>query len=187
MKSMPTVRYAAVAVLSIAAALSLAACKKEAVVAKDEPVESVAKKVAAAKMNPRPGRWEANITLNRIDMPGLPPQAREAMRKQMSTIKAVATCLTPEQAEKPEGGFFQPGAKDCKYDRFVMADGRVDAAMTCGQSGAAQTMTMAGAYSETQYDLQVTSKGEMQPGMPMTMDVAISARRTGECTGAEDK
>jgi hypothetical protein len=177
----------AAVVLAGVAMLTLGACKKEAVVAKDESVESVAKKVAAADMNPQPGRWEASFTLKKIDIPGLPPQAREAMGKQMSGIHAVATCLTPEQANKPDGGFFQPGAKDCKYDRFVMADGRIEATMTCGKPAAAQTMTLAGTYSDTEYDLEVTSKGDMQPGMPMTMELGVKARRTGACNGTEIK
>ena len=172
-------------VLPLIAALSLAACKKESVVAKDESVESVAKKVAAAKMTPQPGRWEATMKFAKLDMPGLPPQAKEAMNKQMGATQTFASCLTPEEAAKPEGSFFQKGAEDCKYDHFAMADGRIDAAMTCKQQGAALTMTMKGSYNETQYDLQVTSKGEVQPGMPMTMDMEITSRRTGECTGNE--
>lgn len=175
-------------VLPLAAAVSLAACQGgDEVVAKDESVESVAKKVAASDIKPRPGRWESNVKIDGMDIPGMPPEAKAAMNKQMSAAQTFATCLTPEEAEKPDGGFFQAGAQDCKYDSFVMAGGRIDAVMTCKQQGANLKMTMGGTYSETEYAVKVSSTGEMQPGQTMSMDMAINSRRTGDCNGTEQK
>jgi hypothetical protein len=174
-------------VLPLLAAVSLAGCKKEAVVAKDESVESVAKKVEAAGLKPRPGRWEMTMKMNKMDIPNMPPQAKEAMNKQMNVTQTAASCLTQEQVDKPGGAFFGQGNEDCKYDHFAMADGKIDAAMTCAQQGTQLKMTMAGAYTETNYDIAVTSKGEIQKGMPMEIEMAINARRTGECTGNEPK
>ena len=174
-------------VLPLLAALALGACKKESVVAKDESVESVAKKVEESGIKPRPGRWESNMTLDKMEMPGLPPQAKDAMNKQMGAAQTFASCLTPEQASAPGAGFFQKDANDCKYDRFVMADGRIDATMTCQRGGQPLKMTMAGSYSETNYDIKVTSEGEIQPGVPMSMAMSIVSRRVGECDGSEDK
>lgn len=167
--------------------LSLGACKKEGVVAKDESVESVAKKVAASEVKPRPGRWESSMKLARMDMPGMPPQAREAMSKQMGATQTFATCLTPEEASQPDAGFFQKGASGCKYDHFVMADGRIDAAMTCKQQGGAVKATMQGTYAEDAYDIAVKSQTEMQPGKSMAVEMSIASRRTGDCTGTEEK
>lgn len=169
------------------AALSLAACKKEAVVAKDESVESVAKKVEAANLKPAPGRWEASMKFEKMDIPNMPPQAKEAMNKQMNVSQTFASCLTPEEANKPNGSFFQKGAENCKYEHFVMADGKIDAAMVCKERNTQVKMTMAGSYSTDQYDMHVTSQGEMQPGMPMSVSMSISARRTGACNGTENK
>ena len=184
---MTSFRTAALAAATAVAALSLAACKKEAVVAKDESVESVAKKVEAANLRPQPGRWEASMKFEKMDVPGMPPQAKEAMNKQMNVSQTFASCLTPEEANQPSGSFFQKGAENCKYEHFVMADGKIDATMTCKERNSEVKMTMAGSYSESQYDLRVTSEGEMQPGMPMSMEMSITARRTGECNGTEDK
>ena len=173
-------------VLPLIAVLELGACKKESVVAKDESVESVANKVAAAKMTPRPGRWEASMKLGKMDIPGMPAEAKAAMNKQMNVTQTFASCLTPEQAAKPDGGFFQKGAENCKYDHFVMSGGRIDAAMTCKEQGSELKMTMAGTYTETAYDIQIKSNGEVQPGHPMSMEMGITARHAGECTGKEE-
>lgn len=175
-------------VLPLIAVLALGACSKEpTVVAKDESVESVVKKVEAANLKPQPGRWEATMKLGRMEMPGMPPQAQEQMNKQIGTTQTFASCLTPEQANHPNGSFFQKGAEGCKYDHFVMSGGKIDAVMTCKQQNSTLKMTMAGTYSEAVYDITVTSKGEVSPGVPMTMDLGITARRTGECRGDEQK
>lgn len=179
-------RYACLSAAALAL-LSLGACKKEGVVAKDESVESVAKKVAASEVKPRPGRWESSMKLARMDMPGMPPQMKEAMSKQMGAVQTFATCLTPEEASKPEAGFFQKGASGCKYDHFVMADGRIDAEMTCKQQGREMKTTMQGSYGEDVYDVTVKSQAEMQPGKPMNVEMSIASRRTGDCTGTEEK
>ena len=81
-------RYACLSAAALAL-LSLGACKKEGVVAKDESVESVAKKVAASEVKPRPGRWESSMKLARMDMPGMPPQMKEAMSKQMGAVQTM--------------------------------------------------------------------------------------------------
>ena len=176
------------AVLCSAAGLalaSLAGCKKEAVVAQNESAESVANKVAAANVKPRAGRWEASMRLDKMEMPGMPPEAKAAMDKQANVTQTYATCLTPEEAEKPSTGFFQKGAQGCKYNHFVMADGRIDAETTCRPQGQEIVTKMTGTYSESSYDIHVETRAEMQKGMPMLMNASISARRVGECNGSE--
>ncbi len=184
---MTAFRSATLAAATAIAVLSLSACKKEAVVAKNESAESVAKKVQESGIKPQPGRWESSVKLEKMELPGMPPQAKEAMNKQMGAAQTFASCLTPEQVNAPGGGFLPNGAQDCKYEHFVMADGKIDGAMTCTQGGRTMKMTMAGQYSETNYDIKVTSQGEMQPGMPMSMEMSIASHRAGDCNGTEAK
>lgn len=184
---MTSFRTATLASAAALAVFSLAACKKDSVVAKDESAESVAKKVVTSDIKPQPGRWESNMKLDKFDMPSVPPQARAAMDKQIGVTQNFASCLTPEQASQPGAGFFQKSAENCKYDRFVMAGGKIDAAMACTEGRSAIKMTMAGSYSETEYNIQVKSQGEVQPGMPMSMDMTIASRRVGACNGTENK
>jgi hypothetical protein len=35
--------------------------------------------------------------------------------------------------------------------------------------------------------MHVKTQGEMQPGMPMSMEMSVAARRVGECTGKEEQ
>lgn len=174
-------------ILPVMAALGLGACGSgSSVTAENESAESVARKVAAADIKPQPGRWESTVKFEKLDMPGMPPQAKEAMAGQLARTNSFSSCLTPEQVDRPDGGFFAGGAEGCAYDRFTMAGGRIDAAMTCDHGGMKQTMAMTGSYSQTSYDIKVSSQSEVQPGHPMTMSLAVAARRSGACDGKED-
>lgn len=171
------------------AAVALSACdSKDSVEAKNESVESVAKKVAATSVRPLPGRWESTMTVDRMEMKGVPAAATQGMRQNMGSHSFV-TCLTPEQASKPEGDFFRPGESGCTYDSFTMDGGKVDAVMTCKQPGGQRVSktTMSGTYGETAYEMKLSSQSEIQAGMPMSMSMTIKSHRVGDCKGDENK
>ena len=168
-------------------ALALAACNNsDTIVAKDESVESVAAKVAKSDIKPLPGRWESTMKIEKMEMPGLPPAAKDAMSKQNAAGQTFTSCLTPEEVNQPNAKFFQGNDSGCQYEKFLMADGKVDAVMTCDRNGQKQKMTMSGTYGETAYEMKVTSTGETQPDMPMTMAMSIASRRVGDCDGKEE-
>ncbi len=168
-----------------AAALSLSACKKNSVEADNASVETVAKKVAASSIKPKPGLWVSTVKIDKMDIAGMPPQAKAMMQQQMAQSHTASSCLTPQQADKPDASFFQQAAKDCTYDHFAMADGKIDGKMTCKRGATSQTMTMNGTYGTDNYNMVINMQGEAQPGMPMTMAMNVSSKRTGECTGKE--
>lgn len=183
----------AVALFTLAAcALASAGCQREPEVhAKNESVESVSEKASAvAQVSLRPGRWESTMKLDKLEIAGLPPQARDAMAKQMGAKQMGATsfshCLTPEQAARPNADFFQKGASGCTYDHFTMAGGAIDAEMSCKPGSGPTHMKMQGGYGPENYNLSVSSRAEMQQGMTMDMVLTITSRRVGECTGKED-
>ena len=172
----------------LATCLVLSACnRKPSIDARNESPEAVAKKMAASGLTPRPGRWEASLKLERMDMPGMPPQAREAMNKSMATTKSYFSCLTPEQAGKLDAGFFNKAARGCTYDHFTMAGGKIDAQMVCPPGSGPTQMTMNGTYGADLYDIKITGTGEMAKGMPMTIAMAVTSRRVGECDGTESR
>jgi hypothetical protein len=181
------IRWLVFGTAAAATALSLAGCKKESVVASNESAESVARKVQESNLRPRPGRWESTVTVEKVDMPGLPPQAKAMMDRQMSAPTRFATCLTPEQAAKPDAGFFRKDASGCAYDHFVMADGKIDAVMSCGQQGHRMKIAISGDYTPEAYSVRASTQGEMQPGATMTIQTAIAAHRVGECNGSENR
>jgi Protein of unknown function (DUF3617) len=108
--------------------------------------------------------------------------------------KTVSTqCITPEQAANP-GGDLLSGNKDgkCKYANFSMKGGTVSGSMTCSggpQSPGTMTMTMAGKYAPTSYDMTVdmTTAGMMGEGMTMHMTSRGTGKRIGECPAEKPK
>jgi hypothetical protein len=173
--------------LPLLAAVALTACNKGgSVQAENESVESVAKKVAAADIKPLPGRWESSMKFENLEMAGMPPAAKDAMAKQMGQTHTFSSCLTPEQVNQPNGGFFAGGAEDCKYDSFSMAGGKIDAKMTCGEGAMKRAMTMNGSYSDTSYAIHMDTQSEVQPGKSMAVSVSIASKRVGDCNGKED-
>jgi len=176
----------AAATLIAAGSFAITGCgSKDSVHAENESAESVAAKVDEAGVKPKPGQWQSTMKIEKLDIPNLPAEAKAAMQQQLGATQSFASCLTPEQAAKPSAEFFQGKKSGCTYEKFTMEGGKIDAVMACAAGGQTQKMTMSGAYGAEAYDIRISANGEMQPGMPMAMTMAISSKRTGECTGKE--
>lgn len=175
--------------LVLVAALGLSGCNssKDTIEAKDESVGEVAKKIAESDLRPRAGRWESTMKTESLEIAGMPPEAQAAMKQAMTAARTMTTCLTPEQAAKPEADYMRgPEEGGCKYDRFTMGGGRIDSVMTCDMGeGKKRTMTMSGTYSPEQYAIRVKSEGNEVRGMPSSMEMSIQSKRVGECDGTE--
>lgn len=181
-------RHRAVFLLSIV--VPLAACgSKPAVEEKNASVEDVAEKVREVSSDGgfiSPGQWESTVTIEDVNMPGLPPSAAEQMKKMVAQNQVTTSCLTAEEVKKPQPGFFG-GNDKCRYDHFTMGSGKIDAEMHCTQNGTTQVMQMAGTYSPQAYTMQMTSSSNGAPTAQgnMTMKMKVNARRVGDCTGKE--
>ena len=159
--------------------------KSDNIEAKNESAESVAAKVAKSGINPSPGRWESQMKLVKMEMPGMSPELQGMMKDQMSKVPTSVSCLTKEQAEKANGEMFKQGdLSDCKYNSFSMGDGKLEADMTCKDDQGSQNMKMAGTYSSEAYTMQMTAAGNMG-GQEMSMEMEVASRRVGECDGKE--
>lgn len=121
----------------------LAACDSEPRVdARNASVEEVADQVADAggsEQFVRPGKWQSRIQIEKFDIPGAPPGAADAMRGMEQRAQVHESCLTAEQAKRPKEDFFATAGKNCRYDRFTMGNGKIDAVMNCSGQGMAQT------------------------------------------------
>ena len=165
----------------------LAACDSEPnVEARNASVEEVAEKVADAGGSDsfvRPGKWQSRVQIEEFELPGAPPEAKEAMRRLHDRVQVQESCLTPENAKRPKEDFFAGENKNCRYDRFTMGDGKIDAVMKCTGGGMAQTMAMEGSYSPEAYQMRMSMKADAGGGPPggMTMTMRVDARRIGEC------
>jgi len=170
---------------AIALAFTIGGCEKKVDV-KNETVSGVAKKVADANLHFNPGRWESTVKFTKIDMEGVPPQAKAMMEKVMAKDRTFSSCLTKEEAEKPDGKFFGQADDRCKYDSFTMGGGKIDAKMTCkAEQGGQQVMTMNGDYTPDSYTMTMAVAGKGMNGRSMNMTMAVSAKHAGACTGKE--
>jgi hypothetical protein len=173
--------------IALAAALALAGCGSEkAVTATDASVSDVAKRVADSGMKFNPGRWESTMKFEKLEMEGLPPEAKEMMSKMLGKDRTFASCLTKEEAEKPEAKFFGQADERCKYDTFTMGGGKIDAKMTCKSEQGAQAVNMAGTYTPDAYQMTMSINGQGPEGKAMSMQMSMAAKHNGECTGKED-
>lgn len=180
--------------LLIAGLAMLAACDKEPEVhATNASIEEVAEQVRAASGDEafvRAGKWRSNVTIEQMEMPGLPPEIRERMKAALAQTQArgFETCLTEEQAKRPKEDFFAGKNANCRYDHFNMDDGKIDAKMRCsGEGGVSKTMEMTGSYSPESYQMIMSSKMESgpEPTQGMAMRMRVEAKRTGACEAGD--
>lgn len=181
-------KYNFIILSALPMALALAGCGGggDTVTAKDESVESVAKKVAATGNKPNPGRWEMSVAMGKVEMTGVPAAAKDMLAKQAGTATTMAICITPEMANKTDGAMFKnAGPADCKYDRFSMADGKIDGVMNCSTGGQKINIATSGTYSSDAWDMASKINTDMGGGRTMAIESITKAKRVGECDGSE--
>jgi hypothetical protein len=164
--------------------LSLSACDTgRKVEGENAAVAEVPEKVAAVNADAprfRPGKWASTTTIEALEIPGMPPEAAEYQKKMMRGIATgIESCLTPEQAARPNEGFFAGQEGNCRYDRYSAEAGKLSAVMRCGSGDSAQLVEFEGSFAPEQYELRMVSKAEGPAARTMTMK--INARRIGEC------
>ena len=177
------------ALILIAAELPLAACNNSPEVsAKNASIAEVAQKVHEAGADQiviHPGLWQSKVTVEQFDVPGMPAGMAQQMKTMMAERQehSFENCLTPEDAKKPKENFFAGKSNECRYDRFTMGGGKIDAAMRCGGENGGSVMEMSGTYSPDSYQMHTSMSA--QPGAGehggMTMKMHIEAQRVGEC------
>lgn len=174
--------------------IALAACDRGEVNEVNASVGDVANAVAQSGIDikMKPGRWESTMRIEDVSGDGLPPQMVEAMKKGMGTPQVIATCLTEADLAKPEGGMFAKPSENCRYDRFKMGGGKVDAVLRCtgpdgreGEGGA--TVTMTGTYAADSTSTRLVSETQVGAGQSMRMVMSGTSKRAGNCRGDEIK
>ena len=166
----------------------LAGCGSEPEVdARNASVEEVAEQVSSAAGNGqfvvRPGKWQSQVTIEQIEMPGMPAEMAERMKGMMAENQQrnFESCLTEEEARKPKEGFFAGSNNNCRYDHFTMSGGKIDARMRCEQQGVTQVMAMQGTYSPDSYQMRMSTSTE-GGAQGMTMRMRVDSKRVGPCT-----
>lgn len=147
--------------------------------------EEVAKQAqAAGPAHFQPGLWETKAEIANVDMPNLPAAQKEQMMAAMKKASgtAVKTCLTPEQANKPQAEMFTgKDSGNCTFDHYDMSSGKIDAKLNCkNPQGGKMTQTISGTFTNTGFALESEVHSEGGPGA-MTMKVKTTGTRIGEC------
>jgi hypothetical protein len=180
--------------LSMLAVLSLAACNKGPQVnLKNATAGEVTQAVKqSGVMNGdrmvEPGLWESKVTVQEMNIPGMPAQYADRMKQSMAEHQQQTSkrCLTPGEVKKPKEDFFAGQDKSCKYQHFTMGDGKIDIQMVCSEEGSTQTTNMSGSYTPTSYSMDMSSNASGGGEKGMTMKMHVDSRRVGECTGKDE-
>lgn len=177
------------------AALGLAACDRGPEVdltnATPAEVAKAMKDSGATRSMVRPGKWSSTVAVLEMNSPGMPAEMQAMMKQRIGQPQTVEACLTAEQVDNPErmlGGI----PASCKYDRYVMGNGKMDGTLRCDTNGMKQEMTVAGTYSDDQYSITIDNKSSVPAGaLPggqagsMSMKMKVDSKRLGECDGTE--
>jgi hypothetical protein len=181
-------------VLCVAASLlCLAACNKGPTVSVENATgNQVAQAVKTSGVMTsdsmiEPGLWQSKVAIQEMNIPGIPAQYADNMKKSMAEHRNDTNkhCVTEADVKRPKADFF--GAdRNCTYDHFTMGAGKIDVAMVCHEEETTQNMKVSGSYTPTTYsiDTAMTGTGGREGGMSMKMHV--DAQRIGECTGKDD-
>lgn len=134
-----------------------------------------------------PGLWESKVTVEEMNVPGMPAEFAQKMKQTMAQHQpdASKSCLTPDEVKHPKEDFFGGNDKSCRYERFTMGGGKIDIRMQCKQERSTQDTTMTGSYTPTTYSMDMASNATGGEQSGMTMKMHVDARRIGECTGKE--
>ena len=179
-----TILLTAAAVLAIS---TLVGCDK----ADKGPKSMEQAKAEAAKLErPKPGLYKQSRTITKFEIPGTPPEAAARMQAAMGKVQDVNFCMTPEMANQ---GFRDVADKvgkgrDCKYDRFDVSGGRIDALLHCENAAQGKgTISMTGTVGEEGSDITVAvdQQGGHAPMANVKMAMHVVSQRIGECTGTE--
>lgn len=183
------------AIIGLIAAAALGACgnsTKESAAAtgevslKNATIAEVGSQVEAANTGGAlldAGQWQGTVKILDVALPSVanvPPALVKQMKEKFAAGHSFSSCLTPDEAKRNSGRFLANNSGDCTYDHFTMANGRIDAALTCQAQGREQAMTMTGSYTRTSYDIEMASQAKTPEG-GMSMKMAMTAHRTGAC------
>jgi hypothetical protein len=144
----------------------------------------------------QPGQWESTAKITALELTGAPAEAQARASSQVGQARTGSECLTPEQARDPLAQMRrmmaqQGSTSNCTFSDQVFAGGTIRIHGNCPAAGGGSAqVTLDGTFTATTMTatMSVNASGPPSPAMPgvtgMRLAAEITARRTGECTGA---
>lgn len=173
-------------VLPLIAALSVTACNKGGTSSDTAAGNggSIPERAAAAlsSVHLQPGLYQAKIDIKALDMPGMPEAVAAGVKGSMAN-KPMTYCLSAEDAAKGAEAMKEHMAKGkCQFNRFDVAGGTIDTAMSCQMGNGTLTATGHGTYTDTGTVVASTSDMTMAGGRKMHIEEVVTTTRVGDCT-----
>lgn len=177
-----------IAMLGVAT-LALAACSDNGADADGDGTitnEEVAAEAAsgdAIKM--RAGEWENTVEFTEFDIPGVPESMKDMIAGQMGKSITTTSCITQEEAEKPDAEFFGGEKNDnCTYDEFDRSGGSLKLRMTCAtDEGGTANIAMDGEFGAESFTLTMDNAISGTQAGDVTMKGKVTGKRIGDCPG----
>lgn len=170
------------------ACLALAACNQPSVSLTNASPEEVAKaaKASGATVQMHPGQWETQIQILSMDMPdmkGMPPQFAERLKEQLMKPRTVKSCMTEEDARQGPSKAFSGDSK-CKFEKYEMNGGTIDAVMACPGPQGEVKMHMNGTFAAETFTVE-QAMDMTGPTGAMHTKARVTGKRIGDCPAGE--
>jgi len=127
-----------------------------------------------------PGEWELTTSIKALGVPGMPA----GMANSMPQGRKTKICITPEDADGPDGDIFSgPQPAGCRQEGYSWSGGTISGATICpGPAGAGEMrMAMSGTYAPQSFDATVKMNVAAGSTGGMNMETNVSGRRIGAC------
>ena len=147
--------------------------------------EMAAEAASGGEMKMRAGQWENTIEFTEFDIPGVPASMKQMMAEQLGSAITTKSCITQEEVDKPDAGFFGGEKNDnCTYEEFDRSGDRMSLKMTCAMDGGGTTkVAMDGEFSEESFTLTMDNTMSGTQAGDVTMKGTVSGKRIGDCPG----
>lgn len=131
----------------------------------------------------QPGKYRTTVTIDKIEIPGMPGGMGDQMKAMLSKAANHESCVSPEQAKRGLEIMKEQMARgQCQFDKFEASGGKLDSVFTCKTAeGMEMRAASTGTYSDT--GSTVSAKGEMTGpgGVQMRVEQTMVTERIGDC------
>ena len=149
----------------------------------------IALAATAASMNTiEPGNWATTVVMTDITLsPEAPPEITQAVQASLGGEGTTSeSCLTQQDVDEGPTSIFNNAGDDCEYSDLTMDGGVIRGSAVCESPTGPVNVVMEGTYGPSSYAMTVNVDGDMGGGMgPMSLEMAISGERLGDCAEEE--
>lgn len=131
----------------------------------------------------QPGQYRTTISIDKIDVPGLPAAMLDQMKGAIGRPIKVEYCMSPEQAGKGAEAMKEHMAKGkCQFEKFEASAGKVESTMVCESQGGTIRTTSKGNYTPTRSVIRGSGDLAAPGGRKMHIEQTVTMERIGDCT-----